>query len=219
MKQFIVCVLIVQCFFSLSIQAQSEKASWEWRERDSISSEMPPVEVEGDSAYVQQKVSPLFSPIGSQWGLYGIVPFYYHPLSWQLHEGFNASVGLNVTFSPDSYAPSGVGFGQDAAFMYAFPVNNRLSVAAGLYANNMDWGFYNYKNVGFAAVATYRLTDKISIYAYGNKSFMPKRSLYYYPLPNFTPDRIGGMVNFKLGESASISIGVEGIKSDYPWWY
>ena len=50
---------------------------------------------------------------------------------------------------------------------------------------------------------------------------MPDRSFPYYPLPNFAPDRLGGMVNFKLGESSSISIGVEGRR--YPngaaaWW-
>ena len=107
--------------------------------------------------------------------MYGITPFDYNFATWELHKGFNASIGLNMTFSPSKWAPSGVGFGQDFAFMYAVPVSNRLSVAAGLYATNMDWGFLRYRNVGFAGVAAYRLTDKISIYAYGNKSFMPNR--------------------------------------------
>lgn len=167
---------------------------------------------------------PLASPVSfanqlRPFGMYGITPFDYNFATWELHKGFNASIGLNVTFSPSKWAPSGVGFGQDFAFMYAVPVSDRLSIAAGLYATNMDWGFLRYRNVGFAGVAAYRLTDKISIYAYGNKSFMPNRPAYWYPLPNYTPDRIGGMVNFKLGESSSISIGVEGRKNDYPWWY
>lgn len=167
---------------------------------------------------------PLASPVSfanqlRPFGMYGITPFDYNFATWELHKGFNASIGLNVTFSPSKWAPSGVGFGQDFAFMYAVPVSDRLSIAAGLYATNMDWGFLRYRNVGFAGVAAYRLTDKISIYAYGNESFMPNRPAYWYPLPNYTPDRIGGMVNFKLGESSSISIGVEGRKNDYPWWY
>ena len=146
---------------------------------------------------------PLASPVSfaSQlrpFGMYGITPFDYNFATWELHKGFNASIGLNVTFSPSKWAPSGVGFGQDFAFMYAVPVSDRLSIAAGLYATNMDWGFLRYR---------------------GNKSFMPNRPAYWYPLPNYTPDRIGGMVNFKLGESSSISIGVEGRKNDYPWWY
>ena len=68
--------------------------------------------------------------------------------------------------------------------------------------------------VGITGIAAFKVNERISLYAYGNKSLMPKRSPYYYPMPNFAPDRIGGMINFKFNESSSISIGVEGIK--YP---
>ena len=39
-------------------------------------------------------------------------------------------------------------------------------------------------------------------------------------MPDFAPDRLGGMVNFKLGESASVSFGVEGVRcrNGYYWW-
>lgn len=150
-----------------------------------------------------------------EFGMYGISPFDYGFATWELHKGLNASVGLNVTFSPSRYAPSGVGFGQDAAFMYAAPVSKRVSIAGGLYASHMDWGFLSYKDVGIAGVAAFKVNERISIYAYGNKSLMPQRMPYYYPLPYFSTDRLGGMVNFKLGESASISIGVEGRKYNY----
>lgn len=150
-----------------------------------------------------------------EFGMYGISPFDYGFATWELHKGLNASVGLNVTFSPSRYAPSGVGFGQDAAFMYATPVSKRVSIAGGLYASHMDWGFLSYKDVGIAGVAAFKVSERISIYAYGNKSLMPQRMPYYYPLPYFSTDRLGGMVNFKLGESASISIGVEGRKYNY----
>lgn len=150
-----------------------------------------------------------------EFGMYGISPFDYGFATWELHKGLNASVGLNVTFSPSRYAPSGVGFGQDAAFMYATPVSKRVSIAGGLYASHMDWGFLSYKDVGIAGVAAFKVNERISIYAYGNKSLMPQRMPYYYPLPYFSTDRLGGMVNFKLGESASISIGVEGRKYNY----
>lgn len=150
-----------------------------------------------------------------EFGMYGISPFDYGFATWELHKGLNASVGLNVTFSPSRYAPSGVGFGQDAAFMYAAPVSKRVSIAGGLYASHMDWGFLSYKDVGIAGVAAFKVNERISIYAYGNKSLMPQRMPYYYPLPYFSTDRLGGMVNFKLGESASISIGVEGRKYSY----
>ena len=166
----------------------------------------------------------LFAPItpvgmSTPFCMYGITQFSYNYANWELHKGFNASLGMHVTFSPSKYAPSGVGFGQDAAFMYAVPINNRLSIAGGLYATNMDWGFINYKNVGIAGVAAFKLNDKITLYGYGNKSLMPQRSPLYYPLPNFSPDKLGGMINFKIGESSSISFGVEGIKGYGPYYW
>ncbi len=217
---------------------------------------------------------PLVAPIPESGGyipfcMYGITPFHCGYASWELHEGLNASFGMNVTFSPSRYAPSGVGFGQDAAFFYARPLTKRFSMAAGLYASNMSWGglnyrnigfaryapsgvgfgqdaafFYarpltkrfsmaaglyasnmswgglNYRNIGFAAIAGFQVNERISLYAYGTKSFMPKRSPLYYPLPNFDPDRFGGMVRFKLGESSSvnerISLYAYGTKSFMP---
>ena len=168
--------------------------------------------------------TPLVAPIMQagmypSFSMYGISPFSYSYANWELHKGFNASLGMHVTFSPSKYAPSGVGFGQDAAFMYAVPINNRFSVATGLYATNMDWGFINYKNVGIAGVAAFKLNDRITLYGYGNKSLMPQRSPLYYPLPNFSPDKLGGMINFKIGESSSISFGVEGIKGYGPYYW
>lgn len=167
---------------------------------------------------------PLTAPIpqaGSHvpFSMYGISPFSYGLAAWELHKGLNASVGMNITFSPSKYAPSGVGFGQDAAFLYAVPLSKRFSVAGGLYAGNMNWGGLNYRNVGIAGIAAFRVNERISLYAYGNKSLMPRRSPLYYPLPNFAPDRFGGMINLKLGESSSISFGVEGIKyPGYPFY-
>ena len=46
--------------------------------------------------------------------------------------GVRLNIGMNVTFSPSKYAPSGVGFGQDAAFLYAVPLNKRFSGAGTL---------------------------------------------------------------------------------------
>lgn len=193
------------------------------------------ISIKQDSAYnIKQELipvsntdslsTPLVAPIMQagmypSFSMYGISPFSYSYANWELHKGFNASLGMHVTFSPSKYAPSGVGFGQDAAFMYAVPINNRFSIAAGLYATNMDWGFINYKNVGIAGVAAFKLNDRITLYGYGNKSLMPQRSPLYYPLPNFSPDKLGGMINFKIGESSSISFGVEGIKGYGPYYW
>ena len=147
-------------------------------------------------------------------GLDGCAPWDYglYGPAWRLHEGFNAQFALSLTAAFGRGAPSGVGFGQDAAFLYAKPLTKRFSVAGGVYASNMNWGFLDYRDVGIAGIAAFKVNERVSLYAYGNKSFMPKRSPLYYPLPNFCPDRIGGMINFKLSESSSISFGVEGIR-------
>lgn len=142
--------------------------------------------------------------------MYGITPLGYGYNTWNLHEGMNASFGMSLTFSPDKWMPSGTGFGQDLALLYATPLTSRLSVAGGVYASHLSWGWIKYQNVGIAGIAAYRLTDRISLYAYGNKSLTPQdKSPFYYPLPQFNADRLGGMVNFKVGESASIGIGIE----------
>ena len=153
-------------------------------------------------------------------GMYGITPFRYQGYNtWDLHKGFNASLGMNISAGFGKHALHGVGFGQDAAFLYAIPLNSRLSVAGGVYATNMNWGKYQYRNVGVAAIAAFKVNDCITLYGYGNKSLLRDKYLPAYPLPNYAPDKFGGMVNFKVGESASFSIGVEGIKHDSPYGY
>ena len=160
----------------------------------------------------------LTAPVPAPFDIYGITPLSYSYAAWELHPGMNAQIGMSLTFSPSSWMPSGVGFGQDVAFLYAAPLTSRLSVAGGVYASNLNWGRIGYRNVGLAAIAAYRLNDRISLYAYGNKSLTPQHaSPFYVPLPQFNADRIGGMVNFKVGESASIGIGFEGTR--YPVGY
>lgn len=153
--------------------------------------------------------------LASPFELYGITPVQYGYASWELHPGMNASFGMSLTFSPDQWMPSGAGFGQDVALLYATPLTRRLSVAGGVYASHLSWGWINYQNVGIAGIAAYRLTERVSLYAYGNKSLTPQHlSPFYCPLPQFNADRIGGMVNVKVGENASIGFGVEHIR--YP---
>lgn len=182
-------------------------------------SNMSGVEMESDTLGVALKVPVTTGMEPAPFSMYSLTPYDYGYATWELHEGFNASVGLNVTFSPGCGTPSGVGFGQDVAFMYAVPLTNRLSVAGGIYASNFNWGSVSYRNVGFAGVVSFKVNEYVSLYAYGNKSFMPERSQSYYPLPNFSPDRLGGMVNFKLGTSGALSIGVEGVRcpNGYCW--
>ena len=216
MKTFIATLILGLGFplMAYSQEGQTTLTTDQEKEAQPVAAAMPQA-YSKDSLTVSLAAPIPANRLTPEFGMYGISPFDYGFATWELHKGLNASVGLNVTFSPSRYAPSGVGFGQDAAFMYAVPVSKRVSIAGGLYASHMDWGFLSYKDVGIAGVAAFKVNERISIYAYGNKSLMPQRMPYYYPLPYFSTDKLGGMVNFKLGESASISIGVEGRRYSY----
>lgn len=150
------------------------------------------------------------------YGLVGIAPYDAgYGSAWRLHEGLNAQFGLSVSAAFGKHAPKGVGFGQSAAFAYLLPVSPRLSVAAGLYATNMDWGAWRRTDVGFAAMMAYQLTDRINLYAYGSKTFVPRAADFAKrrePFPAFLDqprDRIGAAAEFKIGKNAMIGVSVE----------
>ncbi len=140
---------------------------------------------------------------------------------WRLHEGLNAQVGLSVTAGIGKGAPRGVGFGQTAAFAYVLPLSKKVSFAAGVYARNMDWGAYRSTDVGIAGTLAYRPSDRVSLYLYGTKSFMPRgdRGRYGYfgePWYDNFKDRIGAAAEFKIGDNASIGVSLEYGHSDAP---
>ena len=206
------------CFFALGlprmVAAQTEHSTFS-ESKDTIVSE-----VLADSTEFSLPAPIPLAGTPVPFLMYGITPFSTGGYAnWDLHQGFNASLGMNVSVGFGKNRLHGVGFGQDAAFLYAVPLNQRVSVAGGVYATNMDWGKYTYRNVGITGIVAFKATDRITLYGYGSKSLMPHRFAPTYPLPNFSPDRLGGMVNFKVGESASFSIGVEAIKSDAPYGY
>ena len=105
------------------------------------------------------------------------------------------------------------------------PLSKRFAVAAGIYANKMDWGAFNDREVGLAAAVQYRVNDAVNVYAYGAKSFFPNgrnRQLRYNfltgyatpaPLPAYfwgiPSERFGAMAEFKLGKNAMIQVSVE----------
>jgi hypothetical protein len=168
-------------------------------------------------------------------------PFAFHPspcdfspFSWRLHQGFNAQLSMNVTSAFGKGAPSGVGFGQSVALAYATPVSKKVTVAAGVHAQNMDWGNYHHTNVGVSAAVTYRPNDNVYVTGYVVKNFGPRRpvrphqpcsSLYplhpstlafgpspYTMYPYYFEDystRIGASAEFKIGEHSYIHVSFE----------
>lgn len=133
---------------------------------------------------------------------------------WQLHKGFNASFSLSVGGSFGKNAIRGAAFGQSAAFAYVLPVTKRFSVAAGVYAQNFDWGRYHQTDVGFAALVNYQVNDRVNVFAYASHSFLPRATFkssrpclpYLWQEPR---TRIGGGAEFKIGEHAKIGVSVE----------
>ncbi len=163
--------------------------------------------------------NPSLTPFGlSAPGFDGLAPWNYSlsGASWNLHEGFNAQFSLGLTAGLGKHAPRGVGFSQSAAFAYAVPLSERFAAAIGLYAGNMDWGGFKQTDGGIAATLRYRLSDKVNLYLYGAKSFVPNDSRrrcgwgWFIPYYMTNPDsRIGAMAEFKIGESSSIQVSVE----------
>ena len=150
------------------------------------------------------------SPWGCAWmpDAWGLSP-------WPLHEGMNAQFGMSLSVGLGKHAPKGVGFGQSAALAYVLPLDNRWSLAAGVYARNMDWGGWHTTDGGVTGIVGYRLSEAVSLYAYGSKSFLPtdRRFRFRQPLAPaylFEPkERIGAAAEFKLGENAVIGVSVE----------
>lgn len=148
-------------------------------------------------------------------GGYGFAPWSAGFLpAWNLHEGFNAQLGMSVTAGFGKHAPRGVGFGQSAAFAYAGELSPRFSAAVGVYADHIDGGGYQATDGGVAASLRYRLNDSVNLYAYVTKSFLSSAaerarrgfSPYGPPMPR---DRIGAMAEFKVGKNALIQVSVE----------
>lgn len=165
---------------------------------------------------------PLALSLGNPWGLGGyglggLSPYTgaFDGATWRLHEGFNAQFGLSVSAGIGRHAMKGVGFGQNAAFAYVTRLTPKLSIAAGLFATNLDWGSWRRTDVGIGGVAAYEVNDKVNLYVYGQKSFMPQAHDFKFrrdPFPLFLEqqrDRIGAAAEFKIGQNTMIGVSVE----------
>ena len=157
--------------------------------------------------------SPLFSDLSFMGGGPG-------GLAWPLHEGFNAAFSASVTAGLGKHAPRGAGWGQTAAFAYMMPLGKKFSFAGGVYADHFTWGPFGFTDVGLAAQLGYRVNDRIALYAYFNKSLLPRdasslRSDCLMPgLPWRGRDRLGVAADFKISEKAAVQISVSVERGD-----
>lgn len=161
---------------------------------------------------------PSFEP--TAYGMYGYGPFYDDVLgsNWQLHKGFNAQFSMSMSCGFGKNRIKGVGFGQTAAFAYVQPVTSKFSIAAGIYANNFDWGPWHTTDVGISGVLAYQLTDKLSVYAFGSKSFIPRQNNFnscglatpaYWMRPK---NRFGAAAEYKFSEHFKMGVSVERVE-------
>ena len=135
---------------------------------------------------------------------------------WNLHEGFNASVGMSVSASFGKHRFPGVGFGTGISAMYAHSLTERLVLSVGGFYDHLSWNGWNENRFGFNLLAGFQLTDRVGVYAYGSKAFHPVQGnrMRIPPMPwmdNFS-SRWGGMLHFKLSDAASVSLSVEGVR-------
>lgn len=223
MKHLLLCLLslLFPCMLQAQTNDDSQHRKWNdaFFQSHSDSLHTDSLSLAGEAA--NRLSLPWYMPDYSlgAYGLGGLTPYDYDN-NWRLHEGFNAQFGLSLTAGLGKHAPKGVGFGQTAAFAYVMPINKRLSLAAGLSAANFDWGMWRLTNVGVGGVLAYKVNDNINLYAYGQKSFLPRATTYgqlskmsfpvFYSLPS---SRIGAAAEFKIGKNAMIGVSVE--RRDY----
>lgn len=100
MKKYI---LLLTLFCPLLVLAQTENPK-------SLPSDSLSTTLHAEQLMAKDTLSvPLPAPVPqhylySPFDMYGITPFNYGYTTWELHKGFNASIGMNVTFSPSKYA-------------------------------------------------------------------------------------------------------------------
>ena len=149
-------------------------------------------------------------PLGWRW--YGMYPMYpgIGWGNWELHKGLNMNLGASVFAQFGKHARHGAGFSQNISAMYAVPITDKLSFAAGGYFNNTYWGHDTYRDAGLSAVLGYRFDEHWEAYLYGQKSLVSSSYIPYslYDM-NALGDRIGAAVKYNFNKNFSITLSVE----------
>lgn len=152
---------------------------------------------------------------------YPFLSFYNWP-TWDLHKGFNVSLGASVfsTFGSGN-TWSGAGFSENASLMYAMPLGKGFSLAVGGYIKNTSWAHTSFRSAGLSALINYQVNDRLNVYAYGQKSLLNNKQI---PLPLWymtdIADRIGVGAEYKISPSVTIGVSVDynRYNGDCPWF-
>lgn len=203
------------CCYALNLNAQVEHTS------DSVATPWDKAVALPDTAHaVMDDTAPVYDGLDAAGFLMNVPGSLDSWDNMPLHQGLNAQFGMSVSAAWGKYAPQGVGFGQHLNLMYVAPVTSRLSIAAGLSADNLTWGGDRLTSLNLMGAASYRLTDRVNVFAYGAKRLMPQRAVRGLAAPYFydhNPDYVyGGGFDFKLGEHSWLQISIESRKESYP---
>ncbi len=154
---------------------------------------------------------------------YGTVPLMSYPYqswgfldSWSLHKGLNVNLGASVFAAFGKGAPSGAGFAQDVALMYALPLSKRLTLALGGWVEHCMWSGEQFTDGGISAVLGYRFNDRLEASAFVNKSVVDKRMPLRYAAMGDVGDRIGASLKYNFSPSFSMQITVQAARFNCP---
>ncbi|MBF0961318.1 MAG: hypothetical protein HXK20_04415, partial [Alloprevotella tannerae] len=95
------------------------------------------------------------------------------------------------------------------------------SLAAGLYADHLNWDGNNMTNAGVSALLSYQVNEKLCLYAYGEKNFFAgytPSTFFYGPYSYFnTPsERLGVGAEYKVNETLTLGLNFEHAEYDHP---
>ncbi|MCD7721069.1 MAG: hypothetical protein LUI09_02445 [Prevotellaceae bacterium] len=140
---------------------------------------------------------------------------------WGIHEGFNASLSAGVA----------CGFGRNnpyrrAAFftslegLYVLPVNDRLTLAAGLgYTRYTGWG-ESQSALDIFGLANYRFTDRLDATLFLSHSFSPTNTrglrTPYIPSISGNCTTVGAEFGVRVNDAVRIGVGVSVTREEVP---
>lgn len=219
MKAWIVRVMLMACFCLLVRPASAQECDTVGLSPWEAATAVPDKELSDSAARALEPLIDRVLPGGF------LMPAPGGPDYWNsgfLHSGLNAQFGMSVTAAWGRHAPRGAGFGQHLGLMYVAPLTSRFAVAAGLTADHLTWGGDRFTSLNLMGAATFRLTDRVSVFAYGAKRLLPRKPVFGLAAPFFydrSPDYVyGGGFDFQLNEHSWLQISFEKRSDPVPVW-
>lgn len=141
---------------------------------------------------------------------------------WDIHKGLNASVEMGVSVGFGKHNPwRGAHFFSSLSALYAYPVNDRLTLAAGVgYTHFTGWGGGS-GSLGVFALANYRINERLDLTGFVSHDFgeLSNSRMTVGPyIPGYTSPTttVGAELGIKVGENTKFNVGVSVSKEQKP---